>query len=73
MELYFTNPIHLHTERGGFDRAVLGTSSFSDVRILSGFPFSEDKGTECRREVDPKPSPPPYHSTRFHLRFYERR
>ena len=70
MELYFTNPIHLHTERGDFDRAVLGTYSSSDGRILSGFPFPEDKGTEYRSELDPKPSPPPHHSTRFRLRFY---
>jgi len=30
MDLYFTTPIHLHTERGRFDRAVLGTPSSSD-------------------------------------------
>ena len=68
MALYFTTPIHLHTERGGFDRAVSGTPSSSDLGLLSGFPFPQ--GMSARIGLQ---APPPLHSTRFRLRYYERR
>jgi hypothetical protein len=72
MELYFTTLIHLHTERSGFDLAVLGTPISSDLRILSGFLFPQGEGTKCRHELGHK-LPPSHHSMRFLLRYYGRR